>query len=70
VLSDTNKISPPNQREIDRWRYFGYEGFTGDKDSPIRLACQLKASGNVTLVIPPWNGLIGKLDEKEKSAAA
>jgi ferredoxin len=70
VLSDTGKISPPNQREIDRWRYFGYEGFTGDKDSPIRLACQLRASGNVTLVIPPWNGLIGKLDEKEKSAAA
>jgi ferredoxin len=70
VLSDTSKISPPNQREIDRWRYFGYEGFTGDEDSPIRLACQLRASGNVTLVIPPWNGLIGKLDEKEKSAAA
>jgi ferredoxin len=70
VLSDTGKISPPNQREIERWRYFGYEGFTGDKDSPIRLACQLKASGNVTLVIPPWNGLIGKLDEKENSAAA
>ena len=70
VLSDTAKISPPNQREIDRWRYFGYEGFTGEKDSPIRLACQLRASGNMTLVIPPWNGLIGKLDEKEKSAAA
>ncbi|HEU0183854.1 MAG TPA: hypothetical protein VFS27_00965 [Blastocatellia bacterium] len=70
VLSDTAKISPPNQREIDRWRYFGYEGFTGDKDSPIRLACQLRVSGNVTLVIPPWNGLIGKLDEKEKTAAA
>ncbi|MGH9754122.1 MAG: 2Fe-2S iron-sulfur cluster-binding protein [Blastocatellia bacterium] len=70
VLSDTGKISPPNEREIARWRYFGYEGFTGDTDSPIRLACQLKASGNVTLVIPPWNGLIGKLDEKEKSATA
>jgi ferredoxin len=70
VLSDSSKIPPPNQRESDRWRYFGYEGFTGDKDSPIRLACQLKASGNVTLVVPPWNGLIGKLDEKEKSAVA
>jgi len=70
VLSPTNKISPPNEREINRWRYFGYEGFTGDADSPIRLACQLRATGNVTLVIPPWNGLIGKLDEKEKGAAA
>jgi len=70
VLSNTSKISPPNEREINRWRYFGYEGFTGDGDSPIRLACQLKATGNVTLAVPPWNGLIGKLDQKEKSAAA
>ena len=70
VLSDGGKISPPNQREIDRWRYFGYEGFTGDGNSPIRLACQMKAQGNVSLVIAPWNGMIGKLDEKEKAAAA
>lgn len=70
VLSDASKISPPNDREINRWRYFGYEGFTGKDDSPIRLACQIKASGNVSLVVAPWNGMIGKLDEKEKSASA
>ncbi len=70
VLSPVEKLSPPNEREINRWRYFGYEGFTGQKDSPIRLACQLRVCGNVTLVIPPWNGMIGKLDEEEKSAAA
>lgn len=70
ILSDASKISPPNQREKDRWRYFGYEGFTGEADSPIRLACQMKAHGNVSLVIAPWNGMIGKLDEKEKAAAA
>lgn len=64
VLSPTAKISAPNDREINRWKYFGYEGFTADADSPVRLACQLKAYGNVTLVVPPWNGLIGKLDEK------
>lgn len=63
VLSPPEKISAPNQREIDRWKYFGYEGFSGDASSPIRLACQLKAFGNVTIVIPPWHGLIGKLDE-------
>ena len=50
------RISPPNAREIERWRYFGYEGFTGDKDSPIRLACQLKATGNVTLAIHRGTG--------------
>jgi ferredoxin len=70
VLSNTSKVSPPNEREIARWRYFGYEGFTGENDSPIRLACQLKATGNVTLAVPPWNGQIGRLDEKEKSVAA
>jgi ferredoxin len=70
VLSPTEKISPPSEREIGRWVYFGYEGFTGKEDSPIRLACQMKAYGNVTIVIPPWNGMIGKLDEKEESEAA
>lgn len=69
VLSDSSKFSPPNDREKSRWRYFGYEGFNGKDDSPIRLACQIKAHGNVSLVIPPWNGMIGKLDEKEKAAA-
>ncbi|MCI0664452.1 MAG: (2Fe-2S)-binding protein [Acidobacteria bacterium] len=63
VLSPTEKVSPPGEREIGRWNYFGYEGFTGESDSPIRLACQIKAYGNVTIVIPPWNGMIGKLDE-------
>jgi ferredoxin len=63
VLSPTEKVSPPGEREIGRWTYFGYEGFTGERDSPIRLACQIKAYGNVTIVIPPWNGMIGKLDE-------
>jgi ferredoxin len=71
VLSPTEKISAPNDREKNRWIYFGYEGFTGTDDSPIRLACQMKAFGNVTIVIPPWCGMIGKLDgNEEKSAAA
>ncbi|MGH9842888.1 MAG: hypothetical protein ACREEM_29470, partial [Blastocatellia bacterium] len=70
VLSPTEKISPPNDREKNKWRYFGYEGFTGQDDSPIRLACQMKAYGNVTIVIPPWNGMIGKLDGQEEKIAA
>ena len=67
VLSPTDKLNPPSRRELEKWTYFGYEGFTGQPDSPIRLACQLKASGNVTVVIPPWCGMIGKLDEKAKA---
>lgn len=70
VLSPTDKISPPNDREKNKWIYFGYEGFTGENDSPIRLACQMKAYGNVTIVIPPWCGMIGKLDGKEEAGAA
>jgi ferredoxin len=70
VLSPTQKISPPNDREKNRWTYFGYEGFTDQDDSPIRLACQMKAHGNVTIVIPPWCGMIGKLDGKEEISAA
>ena len=63
VLSPTEKLSPPTDRELNKWKYFGYEGFTGAADSPIRLACQLKAYGNVTITIPSWCGMIGKLDE-------
>jgi hypothetical protein len=25
------------------------------------LACQARASGNVTIVIPPWNGFVSRL---------
>lgn len=38
---------------------FGYI-LTDEPKPVIRLACQALASGNVTLVIPPWNGFIGK----------
>ena len=40
-------------------KVFGYD--QTDSDNPlIRLACQAKAYGNVTLVIPPWNAVFGK----------
>jgi uncharacterized 2Fe-2S/4Fe-4S cluster protein (DUF4445 family) len=33
----------------------------GDDAKPIlRLACQAKAYGAVSIVIPPWNGVFGK----------
>ena len=62
VLSDTSKLSPPTPREIDKaTTVFCYEGFTGEKDSPIRMACQVKCYGNATIVIPPWHGQLRKL---------
>jgi hypothetical protein len=33
-----------------------------DEPTPIvRLACQARAHGAVSIVIPPWNGIIGSL---------
>ena len=58
VLSGAEKLSPVVDRdERQRMRIFGY------LDSPeptplIRLACQAKAYGAVSIVIPPWNGFI------------
>jgi hypothetical protein len=68
VHSFTEKLTPPNQRERERWRCFGYEGFTGESDFPSRRVCQLRASDSMTLVIPPWCGLIGKLDRQAETA--
>jgi hypothetical protein len=37
---------------------FGYID-TPDERPVIRLACQARVSGAVSIVIPPWNGIIG-----------
>ena len=40
-------------------KVFGYN--QPDEAKPfMRLACQAKAYGNVSIVIPPWNGVFGK----------
>lgn len=61
ILSDRRKLVAPGEREVERMQHFGYAGFTADQNSIIRLACQTRGLGNVTIVIPPWNGQIGKL---------
>ena len=40
-------------------KVFGYEQIENEKPL-IRLACQARATGNVTIVIPPWNAVFGK----------
>ncbi len=64
ILSPTEKLSEPTTREVKKMKEFGYRGFTPDRSSIIRLACQTRALGNVTIVIPPWCGVIGKLYEQ------
>jgi ferredoxin len=59
ILEGTNKLSPVTPFERRQVREFGYL----DSEDPrpiIRLACQTQAFGNVSIVIPPWNGIFGK----------
>ena len=59
VVAGAEKLSEPSVRERRQMKVFGYN--QPDSEKPIiRLACQAKATGNVTIVIPPWNGVFGK----------
>lgn len=59
VLGGQEKLSAPSDRERRQMKVFGYN--QPDTEQPfIRLACQAKATGNVTIVVPPWNAVFGK----------
>ena len=59
ILGGNEHLSPVDAHEKKRMKEFGY--ILSDEPRPvIRLACQALASGNVTIVIPTWNGFIGK----------
>jgi ferredoxin len=58
VLGGAEKLSPVVDRdERRRMRVFGYVD-SAEERPLIRLACQARASGAVSIVIPPWNGVI------------
>lgn len=59
VIAGNQKLSEVARRERRAVRVFGYDQ-TDDPKPIIRLACQAKAHGNVTIVIPPWNAVFGK----------
>jgi len=63
VLAGAEKLSPVVERdERKRMKVFGYPA-PDDPKPLIRLACQARAYGAVSIVIPPWNGMFGgKLD--------
>ncbi len=59
VLGGQEKLSDVSTRERRQMKLFGHD--QPDSAKPfIRLACQAEASGNVTIVIPPWNAVFGK----------
>jgi ferredoxin len=59
ILGGIEHLSEVDAHEKKRMKEFGYIN-TPEPKPLIRLACQAIASGNVTIVIPPWNGFIGK----------
>lgn len=59
VLGGEEKLSEVSRRERRAMKVFGY-GQSDDAKPIIRLACQAKAGGNATIVIPPWNAVFGK----------
>lgn len=68
VLGGSEKLSEVAALEWQKITEFGYI----DTDEPrplIRLACQAQAYGNVTIVIPPWNGMFGKFIRAQQSAS-
>jgi ferredoxin len=67
VLAGAEKLSPMVERdERKRMDVFGYP--VGRDTKPlIRLACQARAFGAVSIVIPPWNGVFGAAVRTPKS---
>lgn len=66
VLGGSEKLTDVATREGTQIKQFGYID-TADKKPLIRLACQAKAEGAVSIVIPPWNGVFGKYLRSLKS---
>ena len=59
ILAGAEKLSDVDARERKQMKVFGYN--QGNDAKPIlRLACQARAHGAVSIVIPPWNGVFGK----------
>lgn len=68
VLGGAEKLSDVAVREGKQIKEFGYIN-TNEPKPLIRLACQAKAYGAVSIVIPPWNGVFGKfLNAQQRQA--
>lgn len=66
VLGGAEKLSEVEALEWRRIKEFGYI-FTDEPKPIIRLSCQAKAHGAVSIVVPPWNGVFGRHIRGHKS---
>ncbi len=60
LLSGKEKLSAISKFEKERLKYFGYDFGSSEQETnpPIRLACQAKCLGGVSVAIAPWNGVL------------
>jgi len=59
VLAGREELSEISPFERERLEEFGYASYAEDETHPpVRLACQCRVEGSVTLVLPPWNGVL------------
>ncbi len=60
ILGGRDRLGKQGAHERKRLRFFGYLSPDGVEESHplIRLACQSQCYGDVTAVIPPWNGML------------
>jgi ferredoxin len=69
VLGGAEKLTEVEWRERKMMPLFGY--IETDEAQPIiRLSCQARARGAVSVVIPPWNGYFGKYLKRRREGAA
>lgn len=59
ILDGEEKLSDVAPLERKQMKIFGYNQPENAKPF-LRLACQARAQGAVSIVIPPWNGVFGK----------
>ena len=65
VLGGAEKLADVSTREGKKIKEFGYID-TNEPRPIIRLACMAQATGAVSIVIPPWNGVFGKYLKAQK----
>jgi ferredoxin len=60
VIGGRENLSEVAEFERKRLRHFGYVASDQEieRHSHVRLACQSKCYGNVSIVVPPWNGVL------------
>jgi hypothetical protein len=66
IVDGKENMSEITDYEKKRLHYFGHDPSNDPNDPrpPIRLACQARCEGNITLVIPPWNGELKRRFDK------